>query len=290
MTVGKSGITPFKQKNVQDILSSRIGKCCGIWKREKDSAWYNQEERQNVFIDFTAGDMSNEDTSPMTFIQTLRKYSFFPSVLYLIEKDKKTFQTLLKNIRKLNVKTNYNVISPMFADDKELCTIDAEHCKVPPEIILKNMNLCEFLGEFHGIHKYRYGLAYYDPNGFKHQDYKCIFSFMNNNPRMDIIININVTQIRRNAGVKKYEGFQKYRNIDLKRVINILSRLKRNVFIRNNFTIEIDSKPKSTHKFILVYATNDPNMKMPVEYGFVSIQSEDGFQLIKKYNYDHEED
>jgi len=289
MTVGRSGITPIKQKNVQDILSSRIGKCSGIWKKDKDSAWYNQEDKQNTFIDFTAGDMSSDETSPMTFIQTLRKYSYFPSVLYLIEKDRKTFQSLLHNIRKLNVRTNYNVLSPMFKDDHDLCTVDAEHCKVPPEIILKNMDLCSFLGEFQGYHRYRFGLAYYDPNGFKYQDFKCLFSFIRNNPRMDIMMNINATQIKRNAGVMKCKGFAKYRNISLDKVIKSIAQYKKTVFIRNNFAIESDFNPKSTHKFILLYATNDPNQKMPDEFGFVTIQSEEGQQLINKYNYGSKE-
>lgn len=291
MTVGKSGITPFKQKNVQDIISWSIGKFHGIWRKYKSEPFYNREEYQNIFIDITAGDMDSEQTSPFTFINTLRKFSEFPSKLYLIEKDRDTFQKLLHNIRKLDVATNYNVLSPMFKDDQDLCTIDELYCKIPPEIFLKNMDLCSFLGEFSNTeHKYRYGIIYYDPNGFQIDPYRCLFNFIKNNAKVDVLININVTQIKRNSGVKKIDGFKDYRNVTLRKIISKLNNYKQFIFLRNNFEIEDKLEVKTHTKFILVYGTNYAKCNMPAKFGFVTLESEEGIQLIKKYNYDHEED
>lgn len=291
-TVGISGITPFKQDNIQNLLSDSIGKFYGIWKKFRNEPFYFGEENQNCFIDLTAGDMDLErKTSPFTFISTLRKYPDFPAKLYLIEKDKTTFRTLRHNVNKLNLKTNYNVNAPMFRDDPDLCSVDAEHCKLPPEVFLKNVDLSNFLGEFGTKnHKYRYGLLYYDPNGFKINDYRAIFYFIKNNERMDIIININAIQIKRNAGMNKIDGFKDYCNVDLIKVIEAIHKYKKFIYIRNNIQLDETCCPKSHHKFILVYGTNNPKFIMNPGFNFVSMDSKEGKLIIIKYNYGNKDD
>ena len=82
----------------------------------------------------------------------------------------------------------------LFRDDYDLNDNRNTISKVPPEIKLLRMDMCKFLNSL-SPNKYRFGLLYFDPNGFTWDDYLAIFGFINSNQCMDIIINVNATQI-----------------------------------------------------------------------------------------------
>jgi hypothetical protein len=171
----------------------------------------------------------------------------------------------------------------LFRDDMELIG-QKDICKVPPQIKLLKLEMSKFLYDL-PPEKNRYGLLYYDPNGFSKEDYESLYYFIENNPLMDIIININVVQIARNRGVSKVNGFEYYHNLNLLKIISKINEHKTHVFIRNNIKLEEYNNVKSTNKFVLLFGTNEKNPSLPKECDFVLFNSEQGQQIINKYNY-----
>jgi len=283
-SVGTSGITPFKQEDIQHLLSKQIGNAAGVYLKCHKKYFYNNDV-QNCFIDCSAGNMNlNCKTSPFTFITTLRKFEYYPSKLFLIEKCKDTFCELEANFKILNERSNYNVMPSLFREDYVMNDNRKDICKVPPEIKILRTDMSKFLYSL-SHNRYRYGLLYFDPNGFTLDDYIAIFDFINGNQSMDIIININVTQIARNRGVKKIKGFDKYHNVDLTILMAKFNQYKKTIYIRNNINLEQHNHIDSTNKFVLLFGTNNPNFIMPGTYNFVQLNSKCGQDVINKYNY-----
>jgi hypothetical protein len=253
-SVGKSAITPFKQEDLLSLLTQQIGNAYGVYRKYSTEAYYNNCE-QNYFIDCSAGNMNEyEKTSPGIFLKELYKYQYFPSKLLLIEKNKITYKKLKENFDKLNLSRPYpNVF--IFKKD------------------MKNV-LCEL-----NPHKYRYGLIYFDPNGFRIDDYEAISKFLIGNPRMDLIININVTQIKRNRPVHKINGFDKYNNLYLSNIQELFH--KNNVWVRDDVMLR---KVRSMFKYVMMFGTNNPNFNLRC-HNFVRLESEEGQRVINKYNF-----
>ena len=263
-SVGKSGTTPFKQKDFENLLSTQISKAYAVFKRHGNERWYQEED--TYFIDCSAGDMSpHEKTSPEILLNTLYKKYDFPTKLYLIDKNKTTFNKLevnYNNYQKSKLVQNPNL-----------------------KVILKNTDMEECLFNI-APQKYRYGLLYFDPNGFTLYDYETISVFLENNPRVDVILNVNTSKLASLRQVKKAKGFKKYNNYYFTTLLADLH--KQNIWVRDNIQIR-QTKDHSPFEFVMVFGTNMPKYNMGAIENFVPADSIQGKQLIHQYNYTKQE-
>jgi hypothetical protein len=152
------------------------------------------------------------------------------------------------------------------------------------EINFRRRNMQEVLYDLGGK-KYRYGLLYFDPYGFILEDYKALISFIQNNPRMDIILNINATQIKRNRTAYEKGGrecFKKYKEVTLFSIISQLN--KKYIWIRDNSLLQIHSK----YQWLLLFGTNTEQYDIKT-FRFISIDTKEGQELLYKYNYTEKE-
>lgn len=261
-TVGCSPITPFKQEDLKHLLSSQIGKMYGVWKKYKDAKWFTEDE---VFlIDCTAGDMNKEkETSPKIFLESILKYPELPSKLYLIEENPNTYSDLW---------TEYQMrYKPSI--------MQSENSRV----FLRNKNMQEVLGNF-SASKFRYGLIYFDPNGFVKEDYEALFLYLEKNQKMDVVLNINIGMLNRLRPISKAEGFQKYHNLYLTTILRRLS--KKYIWIRDNSQLQVCSK----YTFVMVFGTNMPNYDIGKQNrNFYPIDSIKGQEIIQKHNFTRKE-
>lgn len=274
-TVGRSSITPIKQEDIQNLLKDQIGKAYGVWSKYSNEQWYKEVslkgDIQNCFIDCSAGHMDlTQHTSPRSFIEKLMQFKHYPAELFLIEKERETYNRLVINFHQLNGQNNNYF----------------------PRVRILNEDMRDFLAELKP-NKYRFGLLYFDPNGFKRCEYDAIIKFLSENPRMDLIYNINATQIVRCKGVAegnsdKATFFNGYKGLDLSRIISNINRYKKVIYLRNNFHRRVQCV-KHTTQFILLFATNNNGFVIPSKYGFVPLNTSDGQSLITKYNYLHEQ-
>lgn len=224
------------------------------------------------FIDASAGDMDPKQTatSPQIFIESIIPLSFknIPMKITLIDQDQ-------SNIRKL--KRQYLKRYQRIIKNSSL------------KVVFRRRDMKEVLEDF-GPNKYRYGLLYFDPNGFKKADYDAVQDFLFMNPRMDVLLNINVDMMKRVTkaaeGMKFKKGkWESYKGYNLK--YGLLKGLhKKHIWIRDDVQVHHESI-KSGHKFIMASATNmdgfDPNLKY--EHQFVSLKSEEGQEIINKYDF-----
>ena len=260
--VGKSGTTPFKQTDLQDLLSAQIAKAYAVFKKHGNKDWYNEED--TYFIDCSSGDMNpNEITSPEILLRTLCNYYDLPSKLYLIERDKKTFSVLKENYQ-LHWQSQISQMQNM-------------------RVILKNTEMEECLFDI-APNKYRFGLLYFDPNGGTKDDYATIGAFLRDNPRIDVILNINTIFLKwlRGIGVGNKQGFEKYEDFYLSTILNYINR--ENIWIRDNIQIN-GAKDYSKFEFVMVFGTNMPHYYMGDIKHFMPLSSFKGQQLLYKYNY-----
>ncbi len=262
-SVGRSEITPFKQRDLERLLSTQIGKAFGVYSKHQHEKWYTED---CYFIDCSAGDMAPHcSTSPKIFLDNLIKFKEFPARLYLVEQEP-TGHTRPETFYKL--RNNY------CEKYKELIK------QTLIRVFLQKINMQQLLSKFEP-HKYRYGLLYFDPNGFTLEDYEALFEFLIGNSRMDVILNINITQLGRNRSVKKVPEFQKYHDFYLTTLLNRLN--KKYIWIRDNSVLNIKSK-KFT--FVMIFATNmfDYNIGKNNSH-FMSIDSPEGQNIIQKHNF-----
>jgi hypothetical protein len=281
-TVGRSGTTPIKQRDVSHIIESQVFKTYCVFNKalqkkalQQEPKWFDDSEF--CYIDCTAGDMDlHFETSPKMFIDSLSfppdfksKLSDFESKLYLIEKNECTFDKLEKNWI-------------------EYCTPKHEHHTTGGSVIhlqTINSNFIDVLKEIPKC-RYRYGLIYHDPNTCIYEDYTAIFKFLRQNIRMDVLLNVNTGWLNNRARPNTAKGFEKYSNFYLVDIINGIK--KKYVWIRDN--TELDGvEDASRYEFVLLFATNMEGYDFPIQSNFVPAKSTEGEELIQKYNYNKKE-
>lgn len=264
-SVGRSGTTPFKQTDLQQLISSQMDKAFKVYSKHKNKSWYSEED--NYFFDCSAGDMgTNQITSPEIFLDSLCNHQNLPSKLYLIEQKKKTFN-LLENNYNNRWEKGISLIAPN------------------TKVILKNKNMEDVLFNL-APNKYRFGLLYFDPNGFTLDNYCAISVFLKNNPKIDVVLNINISKLSALRQIKKAKGFEKYNNYYLTTLFSDLH--KNSIWIRNN--IHINSiKDHSKYEFVMVFGTNMDYYNIGPMPHFYDINSIEGQRLVYKYNYTKKE-
>jgi len=259
LSIGKSEITPFKQKDLQLLLSNQICKAYGVYRKYHKEKWYT--ENDTFFIDCTAGNMEPaEPTSPQIILDSVLYYNKLPSRTYLIEKHEETWKTL-----KVNYKKTYKKRIESSKNSR---------------VILRKSNLQKVLSRF-SKNKNRFGLIYIDTNGGVLEDYMALFHFLDNNPRIDVILNVNTSILKRTraqgtSGMKKYNDFY---------FSSILEKInKKYVWVRDNSNLR-----KNKHEFIMVFGTNMPNYNMEIIPHFIPVNSPQGSQIVYKYNHTKKE-
>jgi hypothetical protein len=272
-SVGRSAITPIKQEQVRSIITKNAFKAKCVINKYKEEEWLSKEA---YFIDCTAGDMDPEkDTSPNIFFEVLNETNGLNSKLFLFEKDPKTYALLNKNLTdrfcKPTISNGRNTrveVNSMCYDFNKVINDKKE---IPVEFILRK-----------GVKKLkcRYGLIYYDPNSYNPDDHEAIYAFLEKNPYMDILMNINISWMnfaRSNNRLEKYT----------ENLINVSEKIdKKYIWIRDN--IEIDKIKKKGHRFVLLFGTNMTGYTFN-ENHFYKLESTKGCELLENYAFTKKE-
>lgn len=266
-SVGKSGVTPFKQADFHHWCRCYINKTINVYEKHSTKEWIDPNL---LFIDASCGDMDpKEITSPQIFIESLLPHSQkeIPVKLYLIDKNPKN----LRSTKKQCVKRYKEKLR-----------------KTNIEIFFRGNNAQEPLQDL-GKSKYRFGLLYFDPNGFRIEDYTAIQNFLCNNPRIDVILNLNISIMKRVMGAARgfdYKGkWALYKNQDFAKLLKELG--KETIWIRDDVRITQKKHIKRGNKFIMISGTNMPNFNPNLkkrEHHFVPLNSAQGDELINKYH------
>jgi len=265
-SVGTSAITPFKQEDLCNLLNDQIGFAFGVYQKWGKEKYYNNDCYQNCFIDCTAGDMNpNSKTSPRTFLNKLREFKNYPSKLTLIEEKPETFIELSNNVNTENKQSGYYISPSLFIDDFYL----QNNVKIPPDLKVLNISMQKYLSELHP-NKYRYGLLYFDSNGFQMEEYNAVFNFLKQNPRMDVILNINTSKLNGLRNIHKNPHFKVYHNFYLN---NLFQNLKKDyIWIRDNVKLK-DIEDHCHYKYLMIFGTNTEKIILPKKYNFVLLNS-----------------
>lgn len=260
MKVGRSGTTQFKQRDLEILLKNQIGRTFGVYCKFSGEEWFDASEI--YYIDCTAGDMDpKEVTSPQIFMEQLKKYKNLPSRLFLVEENNEICDTLLHNYERYSLSYENKLGS----------------------IRIMRRNFRRFL-KYIQPHRYRFGLIYHDPNVCLPKDYAPIFRFLNENPRMDVLLNVCtgwLNRIRPNTA-KGHEDSNDFYLTTILKKIN-----KKHIWIRNNIDIRA-AKNKSVYEYVMVFGTNHKSFKLNTQ-NFIHIDSDEGKELIYQYNFNKKE-
>jgi len=238
---------PIKQRHFREILI--INFLCLNAIAEKHS-WISKE---HFIIDLTAGpgyhDMEKEMGSPLIILDERRKHNLYSKIV-LIEKDRNSYITLIKNIEKYfpNELSNY-LVSIECGDNREI--IKKYTYKILPK---------------------QYGLAYMDGFGEKDADFDLLGLLCDCYKRMDLIIHCNCGSIKRSVGVKKIEGFSGKMNLE-ERISLVYPRKKAYGLVRIPYT--------QWQWSIFIFTNWDAYPKFR-SLGFSPIDSPEGQTIIKK--------
>lgn len=251
--VGKSKITPLKQEDLSNLIMKQMGSAYGVIRSK---SW---AENRFHLIDCTSGDMLDIDSSPAAFINASLRFQDLNIKLELVEKDKKTFYDLRKNVQWVHPEIAIN-----FSERIKLNFV--------------NKDIIDHLNNLFINSKWYFGFLYYDPNGWKVEPYIAISNFLKVNPRMDVAVNFNTTTIKRTRCVNN-DSFSKFHGLDFETSIKMLH--KKNVWIRDH-----KAYIKTTQGFVMVFGTNHPDF----DFGKTGLEnyhhwkSEKGIEIINDCN------
>lgn len=261
-----SEITPFKQGEFRQYLTTQIRKILSVYHKYKRNGWLTADWPL-LFIDGSAGDMvPNQITSPETFLEILhQEITDTKTALYLIErgfdketKDHKIFERLSENY--------YLNYSQKMYQKRHIIEVNLEKTTIE-NFIEKTFTLQSYL---------TFGLLYFDPFGFQIKSYEAISKFCEKFPKVDICLNINTVQINRNR-MSNHESHKCYNNIYLSTIIRGLK--KNHIWIRDNSQIQA----KNRYHWIMLYASNWKGSD-PQQGHFHHIDSHKGRKIINEYN------
>lgn len=183
MTVGYSEFTKVKQKDLTAIFSTMI-RCSDGAIRNMIKNGRHCDPRFWVFdLNCGEGKPNGDLGSPLIFLDILSKRVSRRSVLVMIDNDPDCIKKLTDHISEIPLPSRLNVHNQIFCDEQETVLSDYDF----------------FL---HRGGKLRYGICYQDFNGAPDFNILAKFSEIACYWMTDILINVNVTQLKRNAGLK----------------------------------------------------------------------------------------
>ena len=258
--IGQSGITPFKELCFQELLEALMTSA-----RYKINAAEKYGKRPLFHVyDLYAGTGVNRygDGSIRIIYNKLNCIGGLSGKYALtgVEKNKGNFKELSANL----------------SDIRETITLKRSSAAdaitaIPNDI--KNIH-----GE---MLKHACGVVFLDPNGVvKAPEYKAICQAMSICKGVDIVVNMSVTQLHRNRGVKSIKGFQVYNHIG--KVQNWKRDTgRKHVYVR-------DILKGGRHKWSIVVLTNNSlkGIKGPLrDCGFYNMRTARGRSTVARIDY-----
>lgn len=255
-SVGRSKATPFKQDAYKTLTFSQIYKTKCVFDKNE---WCDQTY---YLFDLTAGDASlSQLTSPTIILDHLYSCKGLDFKGIFVEKSKEAFKKLKSNVSKYIKKIRDNEEKLYFKNNTSIIQGNCEQV------------LSEYCKE---KHKWKFGLLYYDPNGFKQEPWDLVVNFSKMWPVLDIVINFSPIQIKRNLNVEKNKGFKKY-NKNLLQIINQIE--KKDVYIRDDIKVA-----ENRYKHIMLFCTNFGRYpELEKKHGFFHIESRRGQKIIQSH-------
>jgi len=259
MSVGRSKITPFKQQDLQLLFKDLLYKTECVFNKHSKKDWLDKTFH---LFDVTAGDAIDNLTSPIIFLDKLLLHEGLDFEATFIEKDKKSFSLLKKNLKKY-------ISRIVFLDDKDYFRIN---------VSLKYDKSENILPSLLSKSSAKYGLLYCDMNGYTQSLWNSIIEVTKKQKYLDVLINFSSVTLLRNMGVKKVKGFKKY-NKNLSQLIDQICLYKNSVYIRD--VIKEEPSTANKWKFIMLFCTNFDNYNLnKLKYKFVPVNSQKGQKII----------
>ena len=254
-SVGRSTATPYKQENLKTLIDVQLYKTCCIFNKHQKHRWCNSTY---YIFDMTAGDGDLKfETSPSIFLNALCSVPGLQFKAFFVEKNKKTYLELQKNI---------NHYLHLFQEQEEKKYFQNNIYIIQGASEIKLKKFCN-----KKIGSWKYGVLYYDTNGFQQEPWNFMVDFAKKWNALDIILNFSPIQIKRNFG-----AFPQYTK-KLPELINVIE--KKYIYIRD----DIKTK-ENKFKHIMLFCTNFG------EYGnwkeanqFYDINSKEGKKIIKRH-------
>lgn len=241
--IGLSNETLIKQEHFREIVRTHLMICNGIFKRN-----YDWSENGNYFYyDLNSGPGCYEGItgSPMIFLKEARIYRNIKFHCFLFEENVSNAAELEANIESMNLPDNFKI---------NVIIKDSEIYLNKYMIYTKN---CKF------------GMVYSDQNGrIPPFDTLSQFSYHKSNSRIDIVVNMSATNIKRVRGSSKC---CENRNLnDYLRSIRKQAWLVRENHGKHQWTFLIGSNWKKFPEFKNI--------------GFWNIQSREGNEIFSNLN------
>jgi len=262
MTVGRSKITPYKQLDLRDLFFDQMRSVGAVFKKYEGKDWL---EKAYYLFDITAGDMGlDKKTSPRIFLSKLLENEGFNFKVFLIEKNKTTFSELKKNVM--------NFI-------KEIPLIDERrYFRENVNCILGNNNKVLVRPEYlNGKHKWKYGLVYFDPNGFSYETWDLLSDFLGRWKALDVIMNLSAAANKRCINNPKTLMHQGKR---ISHFIDMIPKSKK--FIRDCYSGD-------QHQFFMLFCTNWADYRICRNYDFIDLDTYEGQQILERLDQTKEE-
>ena len=262
MNVGRSKATPFKQVHLSDFFDTALKKTQHVFKKYRDKRRIDQTY---YLFDVTAGDAKYEKTSPIVFLEGLNIFSTLHFNATFIDCKKTNFNELNKNINNYIQKEIKNRNEKQqFKQNIKIIHGESQH-------ILKTLSKTP--------NEWKFGLAYYDGDGFIQELWDLMVSFSKNWKHLDLMMNFSPIQLKRNSGVKKISGFKKY-NKALPQLIEQIQ--KKDIYVRDGISRNLIGK--NTFRHIMLFCTNFGDYEdASQEDGFFPLNSKEAQKIINRY-------
>jgi three-Cys-motif partner protein len=248
MRIGQSGATPWKALGLQTAIQGIIKNARCVLDRAPGYATFH-------CFDMFAGTGVNDygDGSPVILANSIscdyRGIGKRKVNMVFVERSKRNFEQLVANTK--NIEAN---------------KIRANCTKVLyeiPEIIS---------GKYMENRKYAVGLIILDPNGLLNQEQWDALKYVSNEcPRIDIILNWNISALHRCRGVSTIEDFKKFNHMRMTDFIRQMG--KECQYVRNHSLADHTS-------WTILLLSNIPVCGIK-EAGFNSIRTRDGKRTIQ---------
>lgn len=179
MVVGRSGVTPYKQKCFQHITRENLQKTKCVWNKHD----FQNEKRIYYLFDLTAGNADPaEKNSPNVLLNELYAQDGLNFRLHLIEKCKKDFTLLKTNV----LNWIHRIADP------------AEREYFENYVHFHYGAFQDNLRELKSVNKWRFGIAYFDSNGCGGpEEWNFLSKVSRNWPQLELLINMDINALKR---------------------------------------------------------------------------------------------
>lgn len=246
---GYSENTSLKQENYAYFLRFLLPATRGVMSNPRNASWASQCFQ---LIDFNAGPGWTEeygDGSPMIALREAWEKGFHDRQLsaFFVDKSSEAIEALRENL------------APFQNDRWDFRLENQDNSRLTAEIL-------DWLRRNAGG-KSALGLIYTDPNGYNDAPLESIIEICRQNTRLDVLIHISATSVKRQVGARATEGIEVF---DLERFIETIDKQK--VFVR---------EPYGKAQWSFLYLTNWANAPELNNINFYDRASRKGKEIFK---------